>query len=41
LAVLDFTQPMDYEPFRIGTHGLHRLRVRKANNASEELTKWS
>jgi hypothetical protein len=40
LGVLDFTQPMDYEPLTIGTHGLHRHRPSEPTTQSEELTKW-
>jgi hypothetical protein len=40
LAVLEFTQPMDYEPLTIGTHGLNVRRFAKSITQSEELTKW-
>ena len=40
LAVLDFTQPMDYMPFTVGTHGLHLERPSKPTTKSDELTCW-
>jgi hypothetical protein len=40
LAVLDFTQPMDYSPFTVGTHGLHLVRLSKPATQSQELTRW-
>jgi hypothetical protein len=40
LALLDFTQPMDYSPFTVGTHGLHLIRPSKPATQSEELTRW-
>jgi hypothetical protein len=40
LAILDFTQPMDYEPFIVGTHGLHLIRRSSAMTQSRELTHW-
>ncbi len=40
LAVLDFTQPMDYSPFTVGTHGLHLIRLSKPATQSQELTSW-
>ena len=40
LGTLDFTQPMDYAPFTVGSHGLHLHRLSKPVTQSEELTKW-
>jgi hypothetical protein len=40
LGVMDFTQPMDYEPFDVGTHGLDIRRFAKPATQSEDLTKW-
>jgi hypothetical protein len=40
LAILDFTQPMDYSPFTVGTHGLHLIRLSTATTQSEDLTRW-
>jgi hypothetical protein len=40
LALLDFTQPMDYKPFMVGSHGLHLMRPSKPTMQSEELTEW-
>lgn len=40
LALLDFTQPMDYSPFTVGTHGLHLIRRSEPATQSQELTRW-
>lgn len=40
LCDLEFTQPMDYVPFTVGTHGLHLHRLAKAVPQSRELTQW-
>ncbi len=40
LGILDFTQPMDYSPFTVGTHGLHLIRLSKPTTQSRELTEW-
>lgn len=40
LVILDFTQPMDYSPFTVGTHGLHLIRLATATTQHEELTRW-
>ena len=40
LGVLDFTQPMDYKPFTVGTHGLSLRRHSIPAVQSEDLTKW-
>jgi hypothetical protein len=40
LTLLDFTQPMDYSPFTVGTHGLHLIRPSKPATQGEELTRW-
>jgi len=40
LGILDFTQPMDYSPFTVGTHGLHLIRLSTATTQSVELTRW-
>jgi hypothetical protein len=40
LGILDFTQPMDYSPFTVGTHGLHLIRLSTPTTQSEELTRW-
>jgi hypothetical protein len=40
LGVLDFTQPMDYEPFTVGTHGLNLRRLSSPTVQSLDLTKW-
>jgi hypothetical protein len=40
LALLDFTQPMDYTSFRVGTHGLHLMRLSTPMTQSRELTDW-
>jgi hypothetical protein len=40
LALLDFTQPMDYSPFTVGTHGLHLIRLSEPATQSQELTRW-
>lgn len=40
LGILDFTQPMDYTPFMVGSHGLHLKRPSKPTTQSEELTRW-
>jgi hypothetical protein len=37
---LDFTQPMDYAPFTVGTHGLNLHRLASPANQPAELTKW-
>jgi hypothetical protein len=37
---LEFTQPMDYPPLTIGTHGLHVHRLATPALQSTELTKW-
>ena len=37
---LEFTQPMDYAPFSVGTHGLHLHRLSVAAHQRQELTKW-
>ena len=40
LGILDFTQPMDYEPFVVGTHGLDLRRKSEPMTQSAELTEW-
>jgi hypothetical protein len=40
LAVLDFTQPMDYAPLTNGTYGFNIRRFSKPATQSEEMTKW-
>jgi hypothetical protein len=40
LGVLDFTQPMDYAPLTVGSHGLDRRSASEPTTQSEELTKW-
>lgn len=40
LGTLDFTQPMDYAPFTVGTHGLHLHRLSTPAAQSQDLTKW-
>jgi hypothetical protein len=40
LGELDFTQPMDYAPLSVGTHGLHLHRLSVPGSQSEELTSW-
>lgn len=40
LGILDFTQPMDYSPFTVGTHGLHLIRSSEPMIQSQELTRW-
>lgn len=40
LCDLEFTQPMDYAPFTVGTHGLHLHRLATAAPQTEDLTKW-
>lgn len=40
LAVLEFTQPMDYEPLTNGAHGLDIRRFAQSTPQSEELSKW-
>lgn len=40
LATLDFTQPMDYAPFTVGTHGLSLSRLSTPAVQSQNLTKW-
>jgi hypothetical protein len=40
LATLDFTQPMDYAPFTVGSSGFHLHRLSEPAKQSEELTRW-
>lgn len=40
LCDLEFTQPMDYAPFTVGTHGLHLHRLATSAPQTEALTKW-
>jgi hypothetical protein len=40
LGILDFTQPMDNEPFVVGTHGLDLRRKSKPLAQNEQLTNW-
>jgi hypothetical protein len=40
LGLLDFTQPMDFAPLTVGTHGLDRRRRAEPATQSEDLTKW-
>ena len=40
LGTLEFTQPMDHEPFYIGSSGLHLHRLSQQVTQSEELTQW-
>jgi hypothetical protein len=40
LGILDFTQPMDYKPFTVGTHGLTLRRLSTPAVQSQDLTKW-
>lgn len=40
IAVMEFMQTMDSEPFTVGTHGLHVRRFCEPAPQSEELTKW-
>jgi len=40
LGTLDFTQPMDYPPFTVGTHGLNLHRLSTPAPQSQDLTKW-
>lgn len=40
LAHLEFNQPMDREPFTVGTHSLHRIRGSQPAGQSEELSRW-
>jgi len=40
LCDLEFTQPMDYAPFTVGTHNVHLHRLPTAAPQSEELTRW-
>jgi hypothetical protein len=40
LGILDFTQPMDYGPLTVGTHGLHVQRFAIPSVQSQELTDW-
>ncbi len=40
LGTLDFTQPMDYAPFTVGTHGLNLRRLSTPALQSQDLTKW-
>jgi hypothetical protein len=40
LVILDFTQPMDREPFTVGTHGLEVRRLATPSLQSHELTGW-
>jgi hypothetical protein len=37
---LEFTQPMDYAPLSVGTHGVHLRRLGTAAPQRDELTKW-
>lgn len=40
LATLDFTQPMDYPPLSVGTHGLNLRRLSTPAAQNHDLTKW-
>src|SRR5665213_468594 len=40
LGILDFTQPMDYKPFTVGTHGLALRRLATQSVQNQELTDW-
>lgn len=40
LGTLDFTRPMDYPPFSVGSSGLHLCRLSKPVTQSKELTQW-
>jgi hypothetical protein len=40
IAIMEFIQTMDSEPFTVGTHGLHVRRFCEPAPQSEELTNW-
>lgn len=40
LGVLEFTQPMDYKPFTVGTHGFSCRRSSSPVLQSRDLTNW-
>jgi hypothetical protein len=40
LGILEFTQPMDYEPFSVGSHGLSLRRRSVPAEQTQELTQW-
>lgn len=40
LGILDFTQPMDYKPFTVGTQGLDLRRLSTPATQSRDLTRW-
>jgi hypothetical protein len=40
LAMLEFTQPMDYKPFTVGFHGLALRRSSTPAVQSQDLTNW-